>query len=188
MDNSENRQTVHWFAMRDLTRSNAKNPAYKLLESLRFELFTPMVRKVVTRQGRRITKEVPFMHDLLFVHDSRENLDSVVDRTPTLQYRYVRGGFCKPMTVPDDDMNRFIAAVTDSPAPRFFRPDEITPDMLGRKIRILGGNLDGYEGRLLSVRGARRKRVLVELPNLMTAAVEVNADLIRIDDDEDDKS
>ena len=49
--------------------------------------------------------------------------------------------------------------------------------MYGRMIRIEGGPLDGYEGRLLSIRGARVKRLIVEIPGLLVAAVEVDPEI-----------
>lgn len=52
--------------------------------------------------------------------------------------------------------------------------------MYGRKVRIMGGMLDHYEGRLLSVKGMRKRRLIVELPGLITAAVEVEPDYIQI--------
>lgn len=172
--------SLQWFAMRDLTRSNAKDPAYKFLAQLQFEVFTPMQRKLVVRNGKRISLEVPVMHDLLFVHASQSDLEPVVRRRPTLQFRYVRGGFCKPMTIPDEEMERFILAVRSSKTTRYFRPEELTAAMLGARVRLVGGHLDGREGYLLKVRGSKTRRLLVELPNFLTAAVEVQPDLIEL--------
>ena len=170
----------HWYAMRDLSRSNAKAPAYKVLADMQFELFTPMVRRPFTVMGRSVRREVPFIPDLLFVHSRRERLNAAVERMVNLQYRYVRGGFCEPMVVRDADMEKFIRAVRSSEDPRYYLPEEITPDMYGRKVRIVGGELDGYEGPLLSVRGSKYRRLLIALPNFLTAAVQVRADLVEI--------
>ena len=137
-----------WFVMRDLKRSNARQPAYRLLEGMGIEVFTPMVWKLSVRQGRRMRERVPFMRDLLFVHDTRKAIDPVVERTGTLQYRYVRGGYQTPMTVRDTDMNRFIRAVRSAENPCYYTPDEISADMIGKKVRIIGGALDGYDARL----------------------------------------
>ncbi len=175
---AKKRELLQWFVMRDLKRSNAKFPAYKLLEDLKIEYFTPMVWKLVVRNGKRMPVEVPFMQDLLFVHDSRKVLDPIVERTNTLQYRFLKDGYRTPMTVRDADMERFIKAVEATNNPCFYSPKEITPDMLGRLVRIIGGPLDGYIGRLLKVRGARIKRLLVELPSLITVAVEVMPDYV----------
>lgn len=58
-------QPLQWFVMRDLKRSNAKQPAYRLLEDMGIEVFTPMVWKILVRNGKRVREEVPFMRDLL---------------------------------------------------------------------------------------------------------------------------
>ena len=49
-----------------------------------------------------------------------------------------------------------------------------------RKIRIIGGRLDGFEGYLLTVRGSKVKRLLVELPTLLAASVEVEPEYIQL--------
>lgn len=166
--------------MRDLSRRHAKAPAYKLLEAMQFEVFTPMTRRLQVVNGRRVSLQVPYMQDLLFVHDTRIRLDAAVVQIENLQYRYLHGAYCEPMVVRDADMDRFIRAVQASRLPRYFRPDEITPDLYGQYVRILGGNLDGYEGYLISIRGSKFKRILVELPNFLTAAVEVDTEMIEI--------
>ena len=171
---------LQWFVMRDLKRRNAKLPAYKLLDGLVIKVFTPMVWRLVTRHGKRIKEEVPFMQDLLFVHDTRQVVDPIVEKYDTVQYRYVRGGYKIPMTVREADMQRFIDAVNSTENTRYYKPEEITPDMIGRKVRIVGGPLDGYEGNLQKMQGARIRRLFVELPNLLAAAVEVQPEYIRL--------
>ena len=155
----------HWYVMRDLKRPNAKLPAYKFLESLGVSFFTPMHWRLIVRDGKRISEYVPFIADLLFVYETREKLDAIVAKTPTLQYRYQKGKpYCDPMMVPDDEMNRFMHAVGSVGNPQYYQLSEITPAMWNRNIRIVGGHLDGYEGKLLKVRGSRSKQhILVEL-------------------------
>ena len=170
-----------WFVMRDLTRSNANLPAYKLLESLGVTYFTPMHWVLMVRGEQKRREYVPFIHDLLFVYETRSKLDVIVSKTPTLQYRFLKGGsYCEPMVVREAEMNRFIHAVGSVGNPRYYQPTEITPSMCSRRIRIVGGNLDGYEGKLLSVRGSHVKRILVELPSWLVAAVEVNPEFIQL--------
>lgn len=171
---------MQWFAMRDLSRRHAKYPAYRRLADMNFEVFTPMVNKVAVEKGRRIHKEVPFLMDLLFVHARRSDLDSAVGKIGTLQYRFVHGGYCLPMVVPDADMERFMHAVQSSQNPRYYALNEITPAMCGSKVRIVGGPLNGYEGSLLSVRGSKYKRLLVEIPGIVTVGVEVSPDIIEM--------
>lgn len=176
----ETTELRQWFVMRDLKRGNAKQPAYKLLGELKIRFFTPMVWKLRIRQGKRVRQQVPFMPDLLFVYDSRKVLDPLVEQIATLQYRFIKGGNRQPMTVRNADMERFIRAVDAMNNPCFYTPEEINPDMLGKKVRIVGGLLDGYEGCLQKMQGSRIKRLFVELPNLLTATVEVQPEFIQV--------
>ena len=169
-----------WFVMRDLTRPNAKLPAYKLLDGLNIRTFTPMVWKLMLNHGKHERRRMPFIHDLLFVYASRAELDSVVETTPMLQYRYLRGGYKMPMTVRAADMQRFIHAVGLSSSPQYYRPDEVTPSMRNRRLRMSGGNLDGHEGSPIPTRGSKVKRLLVEIPMLLAATVEVETEFIQL--------
>lgn len=166
-----------WFVMRDLKRTNAKLPAYKLLKDKGMEVFTPLKRHMNTKKE---WEDIPLIHGLLFVHESRERLNPVVDKFPTLQYRYLPRKFHEPMVVSDADMERFIHAITVTDAPKYYLPEEITPNMCNRRIRIMGGPLDGYEGFLLTTRGSKVKRLLVELPGFLSVGVEVNPDYIQL--------
>ena len=173
-----------WYVLRDLKRANAKERAYEMLrheEGDDIEVFTPLMKRAFERRGRKVIEDVPVVSDLLFVYASRRRLDSIVASVPTLQYRYVRG--CKqnePMTVRDEEMNRFIAVVRGIEDVKYYTPEEVSPAMYDKRIVIVGGRLDGYEGRLKTTRGSRVKRLIVELPGLLAAGVEVEAQYIRL--------
>lgn len=167
--------------MRDLKRPNALRPAYLELSEAGFEVFTPMRNVLKVQRGIRQRSQVPFINDLLFVHSSRKELDPVVASTPTLQYRFVRGAAANtPTVVRSADMDRFIKAVKTVDNPAFLSPDEISPAMLKRQIRIVGGPLDGYEGTLITVRGSKVKKILVDLPGLIATAIEVEPQYIQL--------
>ena len=153
--------------MRDLTRPNALLPAWKRLGADGFEVFTPMVWKVMQRGRKRSRVQTPLIHDLLFVHSDRDALDPKVARIPTLQYRFLK-----------EERERFMLAVANDKSPRFYAPGEITDSMIGRKVRIVGGPLNGFIGNLLSVKGMRTKRLIISLSGMFSAAVEVENDFI----------
>lgn len=177
----EREKRISWFVMRDLKRVNAKLPAYKQFADAHFEVFTPMKERLSVRGGKRVREVVPFIQDLLFVHGAREAIDPLVEKYPTIQYRFQKGGGYKnPMTVADTDMERFIHAVNASENPKYYLPSELTPAMCGRNVRIVGGSLDGYEGKLLTVRGSKTKRLLVELPEFFSVGVEVSPEYIKL--------
>lgn len=177
---SEEENQVCWFVMRDLKRSNAKLPAYKMLANEHLEVFTPMKWQLSIKGGKRIKEEVPVILDLLFVHSTREKLDPIVRKVETLQYRYERGSYCKPMTVSEVAMSQFIYAISISNQPKYFLPGELTPNMYGRKVHIIGGVLNDFEGRLLSLRGSGKKRLIVELAGFLSVGVEVEPEYIEL--------
>lgn len=169
-----------WFVLRDLKRRNSLSPAYIELGQEGCEVFTPLKWEIAVKAGRRIRRQVPVITDLLFARSAKQTLDKEIERIPTLQYRYRRGSTIhEPMTVRDADMDRFISAVRQSDNVLYYLPEEITPDMYGKEIEVIGGPLDGYRGRLLSMRGTRKRRLMVEIPDFLAAAVEVQPEYIQ---------
>lgn len=167
--------------MRDLKRRNSNTLAIHELAKAGLQVFTPMTQMIMTIGGRRQRREVPVIQDLLFIRETRDVLDPFVAACPTLQYRYISGHRQnEPMTVRDKEMDQFIMAVTSTETPVYYQPGELTNAMYGKNVRIVGGMLDGYEGRLLSVKGMRKRRLIVDLPGLITAAVEVEPDFIQV--------
>lgn len=102
--------------MRDLKRRNAKEPAYKQLQESGVKVFVPMKWQLVIRKGKKVREEVPFIQDLLFVCDSRQHLDPIVEKTRTLQYRWLRNTYREPMTVSDSEMeNSCLQSASQNP-------------------------------------------------------------------------
>lgn len=173
-------QPKQWFVLRDFKKWNAKAPGYKELPRIGIRCFTPMHWIVSTRCGVRKREYVPVIQNLLFAYDSREVLDPIVERDKSMQYLFRRGGRAVPMTVPDREMERFIRAVNNDPSPVYYSPEELTPDMVGREIIVNGGPMDGYHGRLLKLKGSKKRRLIVEIRGFIAAAVEVNPDYIEL--------
>lgn len=171
---------AQWYVLRDLRRSNARVRSWEELQERGFDVFTPLKWVTIGSGPRRERRQVPVIADLLFVRSRRESLDAEVNRICTLQYRYERGRQSSPMVVRPLDMDRFIRAVRSTADTRYYLPEELSPTMYGRRIRIVGGPLDGSEGHLLRLRGSRVKRLLVELPSFLTAAVEVTPEYIQL--------
>lgn len=174
-----------WYVLRDLARPNAKQPAYKLLQAmpeLSGRVFIPMKQRVYVEFGKRVVRNVPYMTDLIFVHLSRQQLDPIVARMPLLQYRYLKGGHqFQAMTVPHTEMLAFMQAVQQAPTVEYYSLEQVTPQMYGKTIRIIGGNLNGTTGRLITQRGSKTKRLLITLPACnLAAAIEVEPQYIQL--------
>ena len=168
-----------WFAMRFLY--NSQPATRKQLEADGIETFYPMRTVAVSdRHGRKIRSWVPVIQDLYFVHSTRDVLDPYVQANPYFQYRFRMGGaYREPIIVPERQMEMFIKAVEDSKNPLYFTPDELNVEK-GTRIRLIGGDMDGYEGILMRVKGSRTKRLLVEIAQTLISAVEVSPDLIEV--------
>ena len=174
-----------WYVLRDLARPNAKNPAYKQLQEIPGMtdcLFVPLKQQVFTEFGKRVVRMVPYLPDLIFVHKSRQELDPIVRNMPLLQYRYLRGGRqFEAMAVPHEELIRFKQAVEQAGQVEYYSYDEVSPRFYGKQIRIIGGNLNGYVGRLMSKRGSKHKRLIIDLTACnLSAAVQVESEYIQL--------
>ena len=175
----------YWYVLRDLARSNSKNPAYKVLQArsdMQDCVFVPMKQQVFKEFGRRVVRLVPYMSDLLFVHKSREELEPIVQQINGLQFRYVRGGKqYEALAVRHDAMQRFIKAVEQTEVVLYYAFDEVSPQLYGKKIRIIGGRLNGLTGRLMSKRGSKVKRLIIDLEECrLSAAIQVESEYIQL--------
>ena len=174
-----------WYVLRDLARPNAKNPAYKqLLEMPEMAdcVFVPLKQRVFVEFGKRVVRSVPYMPDLVFVHKSREELDPIIRQMPLLQYRYVRGGKqYEAMSVRHQDFEKFREAVNQTDQVEYYSFDQVSPQMYGKQIRIIGGRLNGFEGRLMTKRGSRFKHLLIDLQECnLSAAILVESEFIQV--------
>ena len=174
-----------WYVLRDLARPNAKNPAYKQLQAmpeLADCVFIPMKQHVFTEFGKRVVRFIPYMPDLVFVHKSREELDPIVREMTLLQYRYVRGGKqYEALSVRHEVMKEFMEAVKEIDNVEYYSYEEVSPRLYGKQIRIIGGRLNGFEGRLMSKRGSKSKRLLIDLAECnLSAAIQVESEYIQL--------
>ena len=174
-----------WYVLRDLARPNAKRPAYKMLQEMpemKDCFFVPLKQRVFLEFGKRVVRFIPYMPDLLFVHKSREELDPIVRKMELLQYRYVRGGKqFEAMTVSHKAMATFKNAVEKTDNVEYYPLEEVSPELYGKQIRIIGGRLDGFTGRLMSKRGSKTKRLIIDLEECnLSAAIQVETDYIQL--------
>ena len=100
--------------------------------------------------------------------------------SPYFQYMMdIRNG--EKIIVPDEQMRRFIAvAGTYDEQIIFFSPDEVNLRK-GTKVRITGGQFEGYEGVFVKVKGSRDRRVVISLQGILALAMAtLSPDLIEV--------
>ena len=83
--------------------------------------------------------------------------------------------------ISDGEMQRFIAvAGTYNDHLMYFQPDELNLSK-GTKVRITGGDFEGQEGIFVKVKGARDRRVVIEIQGVIAVALAtIHPDLIEV--------
>ena len=75
---------------------------------------------------------------------------------------------------------RNIEAVMATQTPKYYTPEALTTLSYGKKVRLVcDGVMNGYEGKLLSVRGSRKKKLVIEVPGVLAVIYEVSPDYIQ---------
>ena len=173
---------VVWFAMRATYGRNME--VKNKLDEAGFESFVPM-RYVVSidRRGRKTKKYVPVVRDLIFVHTDQASILTLKQQHESLRNIYIpsEDGRKRPVIVSDQQMEIFMKVTkTLSDGLLFFTPDEVNLNK-GVKVRIHGGQFNGLEGTFIKVRGARDKRVVVEVSGVIVVATcSLKCDLIEV--------
>ena len=91
--------------------------------------------------------------------------------------------------VPDEQMRVFIA-VTGSYDDRllYLKTDELNLSK-GTRVRVTGGEFEGYEGIFLKVKGARDRRVVIAIEGVIAVAMaSIPQELIEVVQESDIKS
>ncbi len=167
-----------WYVMRYLYNHRGDTP--QRLDQLGIRSYTPMRIELKRKGGRLQKSEVPVLRDLLFVRATREELHPLLAANSHFQHRYLRGGAPgSVMIVPDEEMESFIQAVRESKNPIYLSPEEVDLTR-GTRIRLLDGVFRGHEGVLLKVKGARSKRLIVQIREMLAVAIEVSPEIIEV--------
>lgn len=152
----------------------------ELLDKQGIDNFVPMKYEIRIRNGRKKRELLPVISDLIFVYAVQSELQRVKDRNPYLQYMIdICSG--QKIIVPDNQMRSFIAvAGTYDEHLIFFSPDEVNLRK-GTKVRIIGGDFEGYEGIFIKVKGTRDRRVVISLQGIIAMAMAtLSPDLIEV--------
>lgn len=170
-----------WFAMSAPFCKELE--AKKLLDKQGIENYVPMQYQVVVdKKGKKSRALLPAIHNLIFAKATRPVIQETKEGVKYLQY-YTRPekGKNVPVVIPERQMQQFITVSETHDEKLFYLRSEEIGLRKGTKVRIIGGVFDGVEGVLMKVRGGRNKKVVVEIPNTLAVAFEVeHADMIEV--------
>lgn len=172
---------VSWFAMSAPYRRELKAMDY--LQSKGIECFVPMINAIVEkRNGIKQRRQVPAIHNLIFVHSSKAIIQELKRGVDFLQYRTTpKNGKNIPIIVPDKQMQQFMAVTqAANDGLTYLRPEEVNISK-GTKVRLHGGAFDGTEGIFVKVRGKRNRRVVLLIEGVAAVAMaEISTDFIEV--------
>lgn len=172
---------IVWFAMSAPYRRELKAKEY--LQAKGIECFVPMVNALVEkRSGAKIRKQIPAIHNLIFVHTSKNVIQEIKRGVDYLQYRTMpREGKNIPIIIPDRQMQQFIAVTqTTNEELIYMRPEEVNIAK-GTKVRVHGGAFDGTEGVFVKIQGKRKPRVVLLIQGVAAVALaEISTEFIEI--------
>lgn len=177
MDENE----VRWYVIGSVTR----NHELKIRDELRrdaLECFVPLKYELKGEKGKRQRVLVPALTGLIFVRGTLDGVrEAIKFRRDGLFIR--KSTFSSKedyLSVSEHDMRNFIT-FSDIAGENitYYKPEEIHLQA-GDKIRITGGFYDGCEGVVLRVKGKRRRQLVVSIPGLIYASVELEPELLQL--------
>ena len=148
------------------------------------EAFVPLKYHIKTIKHQKHRALVPAMPGLMFAKGTLDELQEYIQNHAHFPVYLRKSTFSNKedyLTVRDKDMEAFIAATENNEAHiTYFRPDEINLQA-GDKIRVKGGIYDGKEGIVMRIKGKRNKHLVVQIPGMLVAAIEMEPELVELE-------
>lgn len=163
---------VEWYPMRSSYGREQK--VKENLDKLGIDNYVPMTYQFTEVNGKRRRVLVPAVHNLIFVHSSRNTITDLKTNNvflSSLRYMkrksiYETNSQALIITVPTNQMNNFIKATKDHEEEITYLSDDQGKCTVGQKVRIINGTFCGVEGQIKRIQ--KNKRVLVTLEGIST--------------------
>ena len=177
----ENSEIQQWFCL----GCTSPQKELKVRDDVRrygLEAFVPLKyeAKKIRRQEQRAL--VPAISGLMFAKGTLDEIKEYISHSHFTVY-IKKSTFSNKedyLTVPTKAMDNFIAVTVNHEANiSYFKPEEIKLQA-GDKIRVKGGIYDGKEGVIMRIKGKRNKHLVVQIPGIIIAAIELSPDLIEL--------
>lgn len=158
---------VHWYVLR--VTYQRELATQDQLNKMGINNFVPTLRtRKRNSQGRFYWIREVAVHNYVFVQTSKQVIDNLKRQTlPHLRYiMHNVNGERRIMTVPEHEMQNFIAVAGNAEEHiRFLPPDEARLSE-GDRVRILGGPFEGVEGNLIKTSKGKRTAVVIRIENI----------------------
>ena len=155
-----------WYVAR--TRNAQVLHVRGLLKNYHVDYFIPTTLKVVERNNHRVTKEVPIISNLVFIHTTKTNACALANEKGIPMFYIIDRNTRSLMVVPDKQMKQFMQVVDLSPESVCLSETSFTK---GCKVRVIKGDFIGIEGEMLGM--ATRTYVILRIGDMMAAKIKV---------------
>ena len=147
------------------------------------EAFVPLKYEIKTIKHQKHRALVPAIPGLMFAKGTLEELKEYIKDHSHYPVYLRKSTFSNKedyLTVRTKEMEEFIAVTEDNEAHiTYFRPEEINLQA-GDRIRVKGGLYDGKEGIVMRIKGKRNKHLVVQIPGMLVAAIEMAPELVEM--------
>ena len=140
------------------------------------ENFLPMTYQLVDTDGERHRTLVPAIHNLIFVHSTRQRITHLkMYNKAFASLRYMMApppsGTSKPqvLTVRDREMENFLRVASVADDRVMFLDWSTVADKISRRVLVVDGPFAGVEGVIMRIR--RNKHVVVQLQGVAAVAI-----------------
>ena len=175
---------IRWYAV-GCTSSKKELKVRDDIRNYGLEAFVPLKYHIKTIKQQKHRALVPAIPGLMFAKGTLDELKEYVEDHANFPVYLRKSTFSNKedyLTVRTKEMEEFIAVTEDHEANiTYFRPEEINLQA-GDRIRVKGGIYDGKEGIVMRIKGKRNKHLVVQIPGMLVAAIEMAPELVEMCD------
>jgi len=160
-----------WYVM---SAYRQEKKAESALSERSVRCYVPKRYVIKTLNGRKLRTLQPAIANLIFVYAS---WNEMIELKQTLNYLQFQTQVIQKkrhvMVVPDDEMEQFIRVTEIAQEDiSYYRAEELDTAK-GQLVRVIGGNFNGVEGKLMKITGKRQKRVVLQLEGVLAVAITI---------------
>ena len=170
---------AYWFVL-GTTTVNREMKIYDAMQLRHIECYVPLKYEVKRVRGRQQETLVPAISGLIFARGTEDELKDYM-RTSKDRLFFRNSAYSNHqdrLIVSDREMRAFMAFVEENQqVVNFFSPEEMTWRE-GELVRVtIGSKL--YEGRIVRIKGKRKKMFALEVKGLAFATIALTPDLMQ---------
>lgn len=173
------KEKAYWFVL-GTTTVNREIKIYDAMKLQHIECFVPLKYQVKRVRSRQQETLVPAIAGLIFAHGTEEELkDYMLSSKDRLFFRHsAYSNHQDRLIVSDHDMRQFMDFVAkNQQVVNYFSPEEIAWQE-GEMVRVTIGTKE-YEGKIVRIKGKRKKVFALEIKNTTFATVELTPELMQ---------